>query len=59
MLVLYRRALNAGEITVHSGVGEVATHTQTLWEAANAEDERLHAATLAAWREQLREVVGV
>ena len=59
VLVLYRRALNAGELTVHSGVGEVATHTQTLWEAANVEDERLHAATLAAWREQLREVVGV
>lgn len=59
VLVLYRRALNAGELTVHSGVGEVATHTQTLWEAADAEHERLHAATLAAWREQLREVVGV
>lgn len=59
VLVLYRRALNAGELTVHSGVGEVATHTQTLWEAADAEHERLHAATMAAWREQLREVVGV
>lgn len=59
VLVLYRRALNAGELTVHSGVGEVATHTQTLWEAADAVHERLHAATLAAWREQLREVVGV
>ena len=59
VLVLYRRALDAGELTVHSGVGEVATHTQTLWEAADAEHERLHAATLAAWREQLREVVGV
>lgn len=58
-LVLYRRALDAGELTVHSGVGEVATHTQTLWEAADPEHERLHAATLAAWREQLREVVGV
>jgi hypothetical protein len=59
VLVLYRRALNAGELTVHSGVGEVATHTQTLWEAADAVHERLHAATMAAWREQLREVVGV
>ena len=58
-LVLYRRALDAGELTVHSGVGEVATHTQTLWEAADAVHERLHAATMAAWREQLREVVGV
>lgn len=59
VLVLYRRTLNAGELTVHSGVGEVAKHTQTLWETADVEHERLHAATLAAWREQLREVVGV
>ena len=58
-LVLYRRALDAGELTVHSGVGEVATHTQTLGEAADPEHERLHAATVAAWREQRREVVGV
>ena len=59
VMVLYRRALHAGELTVHSGVGEVATHTQTLLNAADSENERLHAATLAAWKEQLGEVVGV
>lgn len=58
-MVLYRRALGAGELTVHSGVGEVATHTQALWAASDPVGERLHAATLAAWREQLGEVVGV
>lgn len=58
-LVLYRRAIHTGELTLHSGVREVATHTQALWEATDAAHERLHAATLAAWREQLGEVVGV
>ena len=58
-LVLYRRAIHTGELTLHSGVHEVVTHTQALWEAADAKNERLHAATLAAWREQLVEVVGV
>ena len=58
-LVLYRRAIHTGELTLHSGVREVATHTQALWEATDAAHERLYAATLAAWREQLGEVVGV
>lgn len=58
VMVLYRRAIQSSELTVQNGMVQVAQFTEAL-QGDDSHTNVLYVASLAAWREQLHEVVGV
>ena len=58
VMVLYRRAIQSSELTLRNGIIQVAQFTEAL-HADESHTNVLYMASLAAWREQIREVVGV
>lgn len=58
VMVLYRRAIQSSELTRRNGIIQVAQFTEAL-QADESHTNVLYMTSLAAWREQLSEVVGV
>jgi hypothetical protein len=58
-LVLWRRVVEAHELAADAKLREVAERLRAMQDRRTNASNNLHAATLAAWEEQLREVCGV
>jgi polyhydroxyalkanoate synthesis regulator phasin len=58
VMVLYRRAIQSSELTLQNGMVQVVQFTEAL-QGDDSHKNVLYVASLAAWREQLREVVGI
>ena len=58
-MVLFRRALRTEQVTLPGDIIDVVKHTNSLIGSTDNVLEPLYAASLAAWRKQLYEVLGV
>ena len=58
VMVLYRRAIQSSELTLQNGMVQVVQFTEAL-QGDDSHTNNLFMVSLAAWREQLHEVVGV